>query len=211
MRITGTTILHTLLCAVFLSMVPLGASGQDSSGPPVFDPYVEYRVRPYYGVTESVVNGDTIPVVHMKPMYVFRRPLDTRRYERMIRNLKAVYPIARYANQKLLEMEEELSKMPNPKDQQRYAKQVEKELKEQYTPILKKMSLSQGKMLIKLIDRETGRTSYDLVKDMRGSFRAFFWQGIARMFGANLKDTYDGEGDDKILEELILLYEAGML
>ena len=73
------------------------------------------------------------------------------------------------------------------------------------------MTLSQGKLLIKLIDRETDQTSYDLVKQLRGGFRAFFWQQASRLFGANLKDTYDAEGDDQIIEELIMLYEAGLL
>ncbi|WP_418165095.1 DUF4294 domain-containing protein, partial [Alistipes ihumii] len=76
---------------------------------------------------------------------------------------------------------------------------------------LKKMTLSQGKLLIKLIDRETDQTSYELVKELRGGFRAFFWQSIARLFGANLKDTYDKEGEDMMVEELIRLYEAGLL
>ena len=73
------------------------------------------------------------------------------------------------------------------------------------------MTFSQGKLLIKLIDRETEHTSYDLVKELRGGFRAFFWQSVARLFGANLKDTYDKDGEDQIVEELIQLYEAGLL
>lgn len=73
------------------------------------------------------------------------------------------------------------------------------------------MTLSQGKLLIKLIDRETDQTSYELVKELRGGFRAVFWQSIARLFGANLKDTYDKEGEDMMVEELIRLYEAGLL
>ena len=72
-------------------------------------------------------------------------------------------------------------------------------------------ALTQGKLLIKLIDRETDQTSYELVKELRGGFRAFFWQSIARLFGANLKDTYDKEGEDMMVEELIRLYEAGLL
>ena len=88
---------------------------------------------------------------------------------------------------------------------------MERALKKKYPPVLKKMTLSQGKLLIKLIDRETDQTSYELVKELRGGFRAFFWQSIARLFGANLKDTYDKEGEDMMVEELIRLYEAGLL
>jgi flagellar biosynthesis component FlhA len=95
--------------------------------------------------------------------------------------------------------------------QERYTKQIEKELKEQYTPIIKKMSFSQGKVLIKLIDRQTGQTSYDLVREMRGNFSAFFWQNLGRIFGMNLKAQYDAEGEDQLIEQIIRYHEAGVL
>ncbi len=180
-------------------------------GPPPFDPNAVYVPRAYNLVDKIVENGDTIAYIHIKPVVKFRRPVDTRRYNRLVRNLKIVYPIAKYANYRLARLEEELKAIPDKREQQRYVKQVEKELKAQYTPILKKMSFSQGKLLIKLIDRETGHTSYDLVKELRGGFSAFFWQGIARLFGANLKDTYDAAGEDRVIEQLIALYEAGQL
>ncbi len=95
--------------------------------------------------------------------------------------------------------------------QKKYVKGVEDDLKRQYTPILKRMSMYQGIVLLKLIDRETGSSSYGLVKELRGGFSALFWQGIARVFGANLKLEYDKDGDDKIIEELIILYESGKI
>ena len=125
-----------------------------------------------------------------------------------LRNVKKVYPIAIAAREKLRETEEHLLTLKSKRAQQAYIKQVEKELKAEYTPVLKRMTFSQGKILIKLIDRETDRTSYELV---RGSFSAFFWQGVARIFGANLKDRYDKEGEDKIIEQIIMLYEAGLI
>ncbi|NLI87857.1 MAG: DUF4294 domain-containing protein, partial [Bacteroidales bacterium] len=76
---------------------------------------------------------------------------------------------------------------------------------------LRKFTVSQGKMLMKLIDRETGATSYDLVKELKGGFSATFWQGVARLFGSNLKVKFDPEGEDKLLNELIGLYEKGLL
>ncbi len=165
----------------------------------------------YYNQRIEIQGGDTIPVIDMWPVYVFKRPADMRRYARLIYNVKKVYPIAIAAREKLRETEEHLLSLKSKRAQQEYIKQVEKELKAEYTPVLKRMTFSQGKILIKLIDRETDRTSYELVKQLRGNFSAFFWQGVARIFGANLKDHYDKEGEDKIIEQIILLYEAGLI
>lgn len=167
--------------------------------------------RGYYNSRWEHAGKDSVAVIDMLPVYVFRRPADMRRYARLIYNLKKVYPIAKAAKYKLQAAEIEMSKMSSDRKRREYVKIMEKELKAEYTPILKKMTFSQGKILIKLIDRETSRSSYDLVKELRGSFSAFFWQGIARIFGANLKDKYDKEGEDKIIEQLIMLYEADLL
>ncbi|MCC8034565.1 MAG: DUF4294 domain-containing protein [Rikenellaceae bacterium] len=157
----------------------------------------------------SVEGGDTIQVIDLLPVYKFKRPIDARRHEKLIRNVKLVYPIAREARRRLEQMEEEMLSFPTPKEQREYMRRMEKEIKEEYEPVLRKMTLSQGKILIKLIDRETSNTSYELVKELRGGFRAVFWQGIARIFGANLKDGYDKDGEDRLIEQIILLYEAG--
>ena len=202
---------YILLGMLLLAAGTGGARAQAVDGPPSFDPNVVYTVSPYQIVDKIVENGDTMAYIYLKPVIKYRRPVDLRRYERLVRNLKIVYPIAKYANQKLQEMEAVLATMDNKRDREAYAKQVERELKEQYTPIIRRMSFSQGKILIKLIDRETGSTSYDLVKELRGGFSAFFWQNLGRIFGMNLKDTYDKEGEDRIIEQLIVLYEAGQL
>ncbi len=168
--------------------------------------------RGYYHQRQEIRGpGDTLVVVDLIPVPVFSRPIDLRRYQRLIRNLKIVYPIAKEAKRLLAETEAKLDSLPNKRQQQAYVKELEQELKRIYTPILKKMSFSQGKILIKLIDRETSRTSYALIRDLRGKFSAFFWQGIARLFGANLKDQYDKEGEDKVIEQLIIYYEAGLI
>ena len=170
------------------------------------------QVMTEYGpVQTKVVDGDTITTVYLKPAFVFKRAADERRWSRLIYNLKVVYPIALEANATLHAMEQRMDSMKTKREKQEFVKAMERALKRKYTPVLKNMTLSQGKLLIKLIDRETDQTSYDLVKQLRGGFRAFFWQSIARLFGANVKDTYDAEGDDQIIEELIMLYEAGLL
>ena len=188
------------------------AAAQD--GPPPLDFNPNYRLKPVfspYGTIE-VENGDTTYVFTLPPIYVFDKITGIRGNERLIRNLKIVYPIARYANRKLREMERMLATMEGDRRaQERYTKQIEKELKEQYTPIIRRMSFSQGKILIKLIDRETGQTTYDLVRELRGGFSAFFWQNLGRLFGMNLKSTYDAAGEDRQLERLIILFEAGLI
>ena len=160
---------------------------------------------------ERVGHGDSIMNIYLKPIIRFARERDMRRYERLVRDLKKVYPIALEANATLIAMEAHLSTLKTKRERQEYTKSVEKMLKAKYTPVLRRMTFSQGKILIKLIDRETSRTSYELVKEFRGAFSAFFWQSVARLFGANLKDQYDREGEDRLIEELIKMYEAGLL
>lgn len=173
-------------------------------------PRAHYRSG-YFFYDFVIEKGDTVPLVKLMPVYCFRKKADMRKYYKLIAIVKSVYPIAKTANEKLQQMEAHMATLPNDHQRNAYAKKVEKELKEEYTPILKKMTFSQGKVLIKLIDRETSRTSYQLVKEIRGGFTAFFWQGIARIFGANLKDQYDKEGEDRAIEQIILLYEAGLI
>ncbi|MBP3356004.1 MAG: DUF4294 domain-containing protein [Rikenellaceae bacterium] len=160
---------------------------------------------------EVTADGDTIVGYQMLPVYSFRRKVDMRRYQRMIDNLKKVYPIACEAQRLLAQMEREIVDIADKKEQKAYVKRMEQELKAQYTPVLRTMTRSQGKILIKLIDRQTDRTSYEIVRQLRGGFSAFFWQGVARLFGANLKSEFDAEGEDELLDRLILLYEAGLL
>lgn len=159
----------------------------------------------------EVERGDSIQNIEILPVYVFRRPADLRQYQRMVTAVKKVYPIAKYARRRMAEMEEILLTLPTRKAQRAYTKQIEKQIKEEYTPVLKKMTRSQGKILLKLIDRETEYTSYEIVREFRGGFVAGFWQGVAKIFGANLKTEYDRDGEDKILEQIVLLYEAGLL
>ncbi len=158
-----------------------------------------------------IYEGESILNVELKPVTVFARKADMRRYERLIRNVKKVYPIARYANERMLQLERELANIPTKKEREQHVKAVEKELIKTYTPILKRMSISQGHILIKLIDRQTGSTSYALLKEFRGGLSARFWQTIARIFGSNLKEQYDAEGEDRMIEKIIRMYESGQL
>lgn len=156
-------------------------------------------------------SGDSIATVHMMPLYKYNRGIDTRRYYRLIRTVKKVYPLAQIARNEMANMEAELRQIPTLKEQKEFVKGVEKRIVDQYTPLIKRMTLYEGKILCKLIDRETEFTAYEVIKEFRGRFVAGFWQGIARIFGNNLKLEYEREGDDKIMEQIVLYHEAGLL
>ncbi len=165
----------------------------------------------YWHQEWSIEQGDSIPMIHSLPVYVFSRPVDLRRYRRLVDAVKKVYPIAQIAKKRMAEMEDELCRLPTKKEQKAYIKQVYNEIKEEYTPVLKHMTRTQGRVLLKLIDRETEYTAYEVLKEFRGSFVAGFWQGVSRVFGQNLKSEYDREGEDRMIEQIVVYYEAGWL
>jgi hypothetical protein len=165
-------------------------------------------------------NGDTIPHVRLQPVYCFAKPKfknarQERRYyqeyARMVYNMKKVYPYAQLAKQKLAEMDAEFVLLKDSKAKKAYIKKMEKEIFQEFEQPLRKLTISQGRMLIKLIDRETGRTGYQIVKELRGGFSAFFWQSVAVIFDSSLKMQFDAEGQDKMLNQLLILYESGVL
>jgi hypothetical protein len=167
-------------------------------------------------VYARVIDGDTIPIVPLKQVYVYSFKIieskkQARKYSRLIRNVKRVYPLAKLAGIKLKEYEEILIKATSDHERKKIMKQAEKEMKENYGGELKKLTFSQGKILIKLVNRETGNSSYDLVAELRGKFVAFFWQTFARLFGFNLKTEYDPEGEDKQIEMIVRMIENGQL
>ena len=169
-----------------------------------------------YLVPMCSYNGDTIPCVQLRTVYIFR-PLkfknekERQEYYRLIRNVKKVYPISREINQAIIETYEYLQTLPNEKARQKHIKRVEKGLKDQYTPRMKKLSFAQGKLLIKLIDRQSNSTSYELVKAFMGPFKAGFYQTFAALFGASLKKEYDPQGEDKLTERVVLMVENGQI
>ena len=171
--------------------------------------------KPYL-VRCRVVNGDTLPcldlpAVNIYDFKIYKKKRNARRNSRLVRNVKKVYPYAKLAGQKLNEYEIILSHAKNKHERRIIMKQVEKEIKDEYGEKLKRLTFSQGKILIKLIDRETGSSSYQLVKELRGSIMAFFYQSFARIFGYNLKVTYNPDGEDKNVEIIVQMIEAGII
>lgn len=177
------------------------------------DSIVESEENVMYG---KVVNGDTILHAHIRELTFFAprkftNQRDLRRYRRLIRNIKKVYPYAIIASDKLNEINNVMLSMKTEIERKAYVKEVEKELMAEFEGELKKLTITQGKLLIKLIDRETGNTSYELVKELRGAFSAVFWQTMARLFGSNLKTEFDAEGTDKLIDEIVIMIENGQL
>jgi len=108
-------------------------------------------------------------------------------------------------------MNEHFVTLTTDKERKKYVKQVEKEMRAEFEKDLRSLTISQGRLLIKLVYRETGATSYALVKELKGSLSAIFWQAIARIFGSNLKSEYDAEGEDRLIEQLIILIDNGQI
>lgn len=164
----------------------------------------------------ATFDGQTYPLVELKEITVTARMprsarFDYRKHARLVYNVQRVYPYAIIVRNELGRVNRLLETMPDPRDQRNFMQQYEKDIFKTYEDDMKKLTFTQGKILIKLIDRETENTSYDLIKQYRGNFSAAFWQSIARIFGANLKSGYDATGDDYEVEQVVREIEAGRL
>ncbi len=172
------------------------------------------RLKRVYGASAArwgkEQNGDSVLYITLLPVKI-KGGIDLAQHQRMVRAVKKVYPLAIEAAERLEELDRELEKLNLKKDRKAYTKAVEDALKEEITPMLWKMTRYEGKILIKLIDRETDHTVFSIVKDIRSGFTAGFYQAMARLFGANLKLEYDPEGEDYILEQIVIYYNAGLL
>lgn len=162
-------------------------------------------------------DGVSMPEIEIKEVTVVARPGPTarksefRKYDRLVNNIKKVYPYALVVRRKLDEVNAKLQGLDNDRLRKEYIKEFEKNIFGEYEDDIRQMTISQGRLLIKLIDRETQNTSYDLIKDYRGKLSAAFWQGIARIFGTNLKEEYDRFGDDALIEIILMEIESGRL
>lgn len=168
-------------------------------------------------VQALVIGGDTIlvstiPELNIYPM-VFANRWEHWKYKRLIRNVKVAYPYAKMAGNKLRDLDLRLASMRNERQKRQFIDKTEKDLRNEFEDQLKKLTISQGKILIKLVYRETGNTTYQVVQDVKGNFSAGFWQAVARVFGSNLKTPYNPETDeeDKVIEYIIQLMEMGLL
>lgn len=163
-----------------------------------------------------IIDGDTLLVADIEEVYIlppkkFKNKRERRRYSRLIRNVKKVYPYAQIAREFFDSVNSQLVHYEKERDKKQYIKSVENELLAGYEDDLKKLTISQGRILLKLIDRELDSAPYALIKEYRGDFSAVFWQTIARIFGNNLKDRYDPDGEDKSIDEIVRMIEMGAI
>lgn len=170
----------------------------------------------FYLLQKVERDGITMPEVEIKEVTIMAgtrpaRRSDYRKYERLIFNLKKVYPYALMVREKLMKVNEEIMNISGDRQRREYLKNVEKEVFAEYEDDIRNMTITQGRLLIKLIDRETQNTSYELIREYRGKVPAFFWQGVARIFGTNLKEEYDPYGADVLIEFMIREIDAGRL
>ena len=172
--------------------------------------------RYYQRVTRIVTDaGDTATLVILRPIYCFpKRTFKSQKekeyYWRNVRDVKKVLPYAKLVHRALIETYEYIQTLPE-EEREKHLKRMEKELFEEYKPVLKEFTYSQAKLLIRLIDRECNQSSYHLIKAFLGGFRASFWQTFGAMFGVSLRKEWEPEGKDRILEEIVVLVENGQL
>ena len=196
-----------MIILLMLSAGLVAVSAQDI-GDPEFVPMVK--------LGKTVVDGDTLQYMEMQNVYVYPEPTfkskrQQQAYTRLVKNVKKVLPIAKEVRQMLIETAEYVETLPTKKERDEHLKRVEDAVVKEYKPRMKKLTFAQGKLLIKLVDRECNSTAYEAIQAFIGPVRAGMWQAFAWMFGASLKKGYHPDGVDRLTERVVLMVEAGQL
>ena len=169
-----------------------------------------------YVTVRGVIEGkDTVPHVTLSEVRIFKpHSFRSRRQQvkwtRFVYNVKKALPYARLVAKEVNIIQDSLARIPTPEARAAYMDAKEEELMKKYANQLKHLTITQGRILIKLVDRETGQTSYNLIKMLKGDAKAFWWQGIACLFGSSLKSEYDSVGKDSDIENVVLLIDMGV-
>ena len=174
------------------------------------------EVKPVPTGKEGSVPADTSLHFYLKPVDIFpdRKDMTSRQlheYTQLELKVKKVYPIAKVAAIKLAEYNKVYSSFKSERERRNYVKAVEKQLFLEFEDELRRMRVSEGRILIKLLDRETGNSSYEIIKEFKGGFSAFFWQSVAKLFGHDLKAQYDPVTEDRIIEYIIGQIDLGLI
>ena len=177
---------------------------------------VPVKVKKDTLIQAQILDGDTMPHIELRevpilPPRKFRNAFEERQYWRLIYNLKKVLPYAKLVAATVREVDRHLATIDTDKGRRKYIKNVEDTLWKKYEKDMREMTITQGKLLFKLVDRETAETTYYWIESYRGSVSAFFWQGIARLFGTNLKSDYDPRGKDALIEQIVGYIEKGYI
>lgn len=212
---------NIILLVVLLAFCAMSARAQDNGSRRVNPEDREVDMDtptlvPMVKVGKVLHDGDSIQYVELNTLYVYPQPVFTderqrQAYNRLVANIKKVLPIAKEVNSIIIETYEFLQTLPNKKAKDEHMQRVEKSIRKEYTPRMKKLTYSQGKLLIKLVYRECNSSSYQLIQAFLGPIRAGFYQAFASLFGASLTKKYDAEGVDKYTERIVRQVEAGQL
>ncbi len=212
---------NIILLVVLLAFSAMSARAQDNGSRRVNPEDREVDMDtptlvPMVKVGKVLHDGDSIQYVELNTLYVYPQPVfaDARQrqaYNRLVANIKKVLPIAKEVNAIIIETYEFLQTLPNKKAKDEHMQRVERSIRKEYTPRMKKLTYSQGKLLIKLVYRECNSSSYQLIQAFLGPIRAGFYQAFAALFGASLTKKYDAEGVDKYTERIVRQVEAGQL
>lgn len=202
------------IVAILFLLLPFASLAQEPAKAQTEVEEVEVPIITQVGTAQY--EGKTIPHVIFPtlPKYApmqFSSDKEREEYNRLVYNVKKVLPWAKLAKLTIIETYEYLETLPDKRSRDEHIKRVEAGLKEQYTPALKKLTRSQGKLLIKLVNRECNMTGYNIAKAFIGSFKANLYQGIAVLFGNSLNKKYDPEGDDRYTERVVRMVEAGVI
>jgi len=207
MFVTLRTDMRRGLFFLCLMLTTLSVAAQDDLGDPTFVPMVK--------VSKTLVDGDSIQYMELSNVYVypdltFKSKRQQQSYMRLVKNVKKVLPLAKQVRQIIIETAEFTETLP-PSERDAHLKRVEQAIVKEYKPQMKKLTFSQGKLLIKLVDRECNSTAYEAMQAFIGPVRSGMWQAFAWMFGASLKKGYEPEGTDRLTERVVLMVEAGQL
>lgn len=207
---------------IFILFLSLGSEMASAQVIPDIDNVPDDEMPPATNMEIKVKNsrvffhGDSIPAIifptfYKYPPMTFKNDKERDRYNRLVANVKRLLPLAKLAKYTVIETYDYLQTLPTKKEKAEHIKLVEDGLKKQYAPTLKRLSRSQGRLLVKLIDRECGQTGYNIAQAFIGSFKANIYQAMAFCFGNSLTKRYDPEGDDRYTERMVRLVESGQL
>ena len=207
---------------IFILFLSLGSEMASAQVIPDIDNVPDDEMPPATNMEIKVKNsrvffhGDSIPAIifptfYKYPPMTFKNDKERDRYNRLVANVKRLLPLAKLAKYTVIETYDYLQTLPTKKEKAEHIKLVEDGLKKQYAPTLKRLSRSQGRLLVKLIDRECGQTGYNIAQAFIGSFKANIYQAMAFCFGNSLSKRYDPEGDDRYTERVVRLVESGQL
>lgn len=213
------TRLRIFITALMALMLAATATAQNKNGDNPEDNEVDMdnpTFVPMVKVGKVLIDGDSIQYVELNNVYVYPQPVfknakQRAAYNRLVYNVKKVLPIAKEVNRVIIETYEYLQTLPNKKARDEHMKRVEADISKRYTPRMKKLSYSQGKLLIKLVYRECNSSAYDLIRSFISPIRAGFYQAFAWAFGASLTKKYDPEKTDRLTERVVLMVESGQL